>query len=332
MLKIGALKLSSNLILSPMAGVSDFPFRLLTRKFGAELAFVEMINARSLGYKSKETQRMLFTNHKDKPLGVQLLGCEENFIQRGMDILQKYEFDILDFNAACPAKKVTRRGEGAGLLNDPKKLKTLLKLVVKNSQVPVTVKIRAGWDKDSLNAKEAALYAQDAGISGLFIHGRTRAQGYSGRVDYKIIKAVKKALSIPVIASGDILSAALAKKMFEETGCDAIAVARGALGNPWIFKEIEEYLAHGKIIPRPAAKKILQTMLEHLDLCIDFYGERIGVVIFRKFIAWYTRGLRKTRPLREQASRAKTKAEILQLTEEFLPLSLPPPANPRKYS
>ena len=318
MLEIGSLKLSSNLILSPMAGVSDFPFRLLNRKFGAELAFVEMINARSLGHKSKKTQEMLFTNHKDKPLGVQLLGCEENFIQRAMDILQKYEFDLLDFNAACPAKKVTRRGEGASLLKDPKKLNRLLKLVVKNSRVPVTVKIRAGQDKDSINAEEAALYAQDAGISALFIHGRTKTQGYSGTVDYKIIKAVKNALNIPVIASGDILSAQLAKKMLDQTGCDGIAVARGSLGNPWILKEIKEYLAHGRMISRPAPKEIMQTMLEHLDLCIDFYEERVGVVIFRKFMNWYTRGFRKIRPLREKSSRAKTKEEILKLTEGIL--------------
>jgi tRNA-dihydrouridine synthase B len=235
-----------------------------------------------------------------------------------MDILQKYEFDLLDFNAACPAKKVTRRGEGASLLKDPKKLKALLKLVVKNSRVPVTVKIRAGQDKDSLNAEETALYAQDAGISALFIHGRTKTQGYSGTVDYKIIKAVKNALTIPVIASGDILSAQLAKKMFDETGCDGIAVARGALGNPWIFKEIKEYLAHGKMIFRPSRHEIMQTMLEHLGLCIDFYGERVGVVIFRKFMNWYTRGFRKIRPLREKSSRAKTKEEILKLTEDIL--------------
>lgn len=318
MLEIGSLKLPSNLILSPMAGISDLPFRLLNRKFGAELAFVEMINARSLGYKSKKTRLMLSTNAQDKPLGVQLLGCEPNFIQRAMDILQKYEFDLLDFNAACPAKKVTRRGEGASLLKEPRKLQQLLKLVVKNSRVPVTVKIRAGQDKDSLNAEEAALYAQDAGISALFIHGRTKTQGYSGTVDYKIIKAVKNALAIPVIASGDILSAQLAKKMFDETACDGIAVARGSLGNPWIFKEIKEYLAHGKMISRPSPAEIMQTMLEHLGLCIDFYGERVGVVIFRKFMSWYTRGFRKIRPLREKSSRVKTREEIIKLSEDFL--------------
>ena len=321
MLKIGNLKLSSNIMLSPMAGISDLPFRRLNRKFGCPFAFVEMINARSLGYKSKKTQSMLSTNAQDKPLGVQLLGCEPNFIERAMDILRKYEFDLLDFNSACPAKKVVRRGEGSGLLKDPKKLNQLLKIIVKHSKVPVTAKIRSGWDKNSLNAKEAALYAQDAGIKALFIHGRTKEQGYSGKVDYKIIKAVKDALEIPVIASGDILCAQLAKKMFDETGCDGIAVARGALGNPWIFKEIDEFLKDGKITARPDLKEIARTMLEHLDLCIDFYGEKFGVMIFRKFIGWYTKGLRKVRPLREKASRAKTKEEIVKLTQEFLCVS-----------
>ena len=318
MLKIGKLHLKSNLILSPMAGISDLPFRLLNRGFGAELAFVEMINARSLGHNSKKTKFMLSTAAEDKPLGVQLLGCEPNFILRALDILNKYEFDLLDFNAACPAKKVTRRGEGSSLLKDPKKLNQLLKLVVKNSSRPVTVKIRAGWDQDSLNAREAALYAQDAGVTALFIHGRTKAQGYSGTVDYQVIKSVKEALEIPVIASGDILSAQLAKKMFAETGCDGLAVARGSLGNPWIFREIPAFLKNGKILPRPDSREIIRIMLEHLDRCADFYGEKIGVVIFRKFIAWYTRGFRKIRPLREKASRAKTKSEILKLSADFL--------------
>ena len=318
MLKIGSLKLKSNLILSPMAGISDLPFRLLNRGFGAELAFVEMINARSLGHNSKKTKFMLSTTPEDKPLGVQLLGCEPNFILRALDILNKYEFDLLDFNAACPAKKVTRRGEGSSLLKDPKKLNQLLKLVVKNSSKPVSVKIRAGWDQDSLNAREAALYAQDAGITALFIHGRTKAQGYSGTVDYQVIKSVKEALAIPVIASGDILSAPLAKKMFSETGCDGLAVARGSLGNPWIFREIPAFLKNDKILPRPDSQEVIRIMLEHLDMCADFYEEKIGVVIFRKFIAWYTRGFRKIRPLREKASRVKTKSEILKLSADFL--------------
>ncbi|MDD2679296.1 MAG: tRNA dihydrouridine synthase DusB [Candidatus Omnitrophica bacterium] len=318
MLKIGNLKLESNLILAPMAGVSDLPFRMLNRQFGAELAFVEMINCRSISYKSKRTQSMLSSGPKDRPLGVQLLGCEEKFILKALDMLKNYKFELLDFNAACPAKKVVRREEGAGLLKEPEKLKKLLKLVVKNSAVPVTVKIRTGWDKESVNAREVALYAQDAGAAGLFIHGRTKAQGYSGAVDYAAIREVKKALAIPVIASGDILSAQLAKKMLDETHCDGLAIARGAFGNPWIFKTIKEFLKTGRIIPQPAKDTVISIMLEHLAASIGFYGERNGVVIFRKFFGWYTRGFRRIRPLREKSSRARTKEEMQEIINRSL--------------
>ena len=256
---------------------------------------------------------MLSSGPKDKPLGVQLLGCEEQFILKALDVLKGYKFELLDFNAACPAKKVVRRKEGAGLLKEPKKLKKLLKLVVKNSTVPVTVKIRTGWDKDCVNAKEVALYAQDAGIAGLFIHGRTKVQGYSGAVDYAAIREVKKALDIPVIASGDILSAQLAQKMLNETNCDGLVIARGSFGNPWIFKEIKEFLKTGKILPKPAKDVVIKIMLKHLASSIDFYGERNGVVLFRKFFGWYTRGFRRIRPLREKSSRAKTRSEMEEI-------------------
>jgi tRNA-dihydrouridine synthase B len=310
MLKIGKLKLNYPFILAPMAGVSDLAFRLLNRKFGCGLAFVEMINARSLGYRSKKTKAMLATTALDKPLGVQLLGCEEKFILRGLDILKQYEFDMLDFNAACPMKKVIRRSEGSSLLREPKKLSRLLKLVVKNSSVPVTVKIRSGWDDSSVNAREVALYAQDAGVSALFIHGRTRAQIYHGRVDYGIIKEVKKALTIPVIASGDIFSVELVKEMFERTGADAVAVARGSLGNPWIFKELTAFFKNQKVTDRPGREEIVDTMLRHLKLSVQVHGERNGVVIFRKFFSWYTKGFRKVRPLREKVCRVKTAEQM----------------------
>jgi len=317
MLKIGNLKLSLPFILAPMSGVTDLPFRLINRKFGCELAFVEMINVRSLSYKSKRTERMLSADKKDRPLGIQLLGSEPQFILRGMDVLNKYKFDILDFNAACPEKKVTRRGEGASLLKEPKKLNQLLKLIVHNSKVPVTVKIRTGWDRNSINAKELALYAQDAGVKALFLHGRTKAQGYHGNVDYTTIRKVKKALSIPVIASGDIFSCELAKKMLEETGCDGVLVARGALGNPWIFRELSSFFTNGRTLKRPDIDEIGKVMLEHLNLCLDFYGPRIGVIIFRKFFSWYTKGHSATRILRKNACRAKTPQELIRIIEEF---------------
>jgi len=318
MLKIGNFKLKSNLLLAPMAGISDFPFRMLNRKFGCEFAFVEMINSRSVSHKSRKTKRMLFSNDEDRPLGVQLLGCEEKFVEKAMDVINGYDFDILDFNAACPVKKVVHRGEGSGLLKDPKKLARILRLVVKMSKVPVTVKIRSGWDKDCKNAREVASYCQDAGVCAVFIHGRTRAQAYKGTVDYGIIKEVKDALQIPVIASGDILSGQSAKKMFEETGCDAIAIARGSLGNPWIFKEITEFLENNRIIERPSPKQVIEVMLEHLGMCVDFHGEKNGVVIFRKFFSWYTRGFRKVRPLRELVSRTKTKSTMQGIIQAII--------------
>lgn len=310
MLKIGGLELKSNLILAPMAGITDLPFRMLNRKFGCEMAFVEMINCRSVSHKSKRTQKMLSSHTKDKPLGIQLLGCEQKFILKALEVLGGYEFDVLDFNAACPAKKVVRRGEGAALLKEPDKLDKILSLIVKNTKRPVTVKIRAGWDKNSINAGEIALRAEDAGVSALFIHGRTKLQEYSGAVDYAAVRNVKKSVKIPVIASGDIFSGQLAKKMFDETGCDGIAVARGALGNPWIFREINEFLKNGLLIERPDVEAIKTIMLEHLYANAAFYGERNGVVVFRKFFTWYTKGFRKIRHLREKSSRIKTREEM----------------------
>ncbi|MDP2921826.1 MAG: tRNA dihydrouridine synthase DusB [Candidatus Omnitrophota bacterium] len=321
MLKIGRVKLKSNLVLAPMAGVSDFPFRALNRRFGCELAFIEMINVRSLSYKMRKTKKMLSTSAQDRPLGIQIIGCEEEFILRAIDILKSYEYDVLDFNAACPVKKVARRGEGAALLKDPKKLHKLLKLIVDNSDKPVTVKIRTGWDSSSINAKEAALASQDAGVSALFIHGRHRDQGYAGEVDYEAIRNVKKALDIPVIGSGDVFSPVLAKKMLDETGCDGLLVARGALGNPWIFKETEAFLKNKKIIKRPGIGKIADIMVKHLGSYIDFYDEPHGVKRFHKFFAWYTKGVPNVRTLRENAFRVKTLKGMLEIIESFRKLT-----------
>lgn len=318
MFKIGNLKLKTNLILAPMSGVSDLPFRILNRKFGCELAFVEMLNVRSVSYKSKKTFQMLSGDKADRPLGVQLLAHDPKFMLQALEVLKQYQSDLLDFNAACPERKVTRRGEGASLLKDPKKLQELLKILVKNSDVPVTVKIRVGWDKNSINAREVALYAQDAGIKALFIHGRTKEQGYSGKVNYDIIKEVKNALDIPVIASGDIFSAQLAKKMLDETGCDGLLVARGSFGNPWIFQEIKEFLKDGTIAPKPGKEVLVKVMRDHLDACIDFYGEKKGIIIYRKFFIWYTKSLRNVRRLREKATYVKTKDTMFKLFDEFL--------------
>ena len=318
MLKLGKLKLKSDFILAPMSGISDLPFRMLNRQFGAELAFVEMINCRAISYKSRRTKGMLSSREDDRPLGVQLLGCEEKYILKAVDILNSYDFDILDFNAACPARKVVRRHEGAALLKEPKKLQRLLSLIVKESLRPVTVKIRTGWDKSSVNARRVARLAEDAGVSGVFIHGRTKMQEYGGDVDYSTIRQVKKAVKIPVIASGNIFSAQLAKKMFTETGCDGIVIARGALGNPWIFQQIFTFLKDAKAVARPSAEKIVTVMLRHLDANIAFYREKNGAILFRKFFIWYTKGFRNIRPLREACSVVNTRREMAEIINSCL--------------
>lgn len=317
MLKIGSLSLRSNLILAPMAGVSDLPFRTLNRRFGCELGFIEMINARCLGHKSRKTAEMMSTNEQDAPLGVQLVGCEPIFIERAMAVLSKYRYDVLDFNAACPERKVTRRGEGASLLKDPEKLQSLLRLIISRSAAPVTVKIRTGWDSDSINAPDVARAAEDAGVRAIFIHGRTKQQLYAGGVDYGTIRRVKKAVRVPVIGSGDVFSGPLARKMFDETGCDAVLVARGALGNPWIFSQISHYLKAGAELPAPEMEEIIRTMKEHLVLSVDFFGEKYGVIIFRKFFGWYTKGFRKVRSLREEATRCRTAAAVEKVIDSI---------------
>ena len=317
MLKIGSLTLDSSLILAPMAGITDLPFRMICRRFGCELSFVEMTSAKALVYENRKTEKMVATSPDDRPLGIQLLGTEQEFILRALDIIRKYEYDILDFNAACPVTKVTSKGEGAGMMKEPRKLGLLLKAIVEHTDTPVTVKIRAGWNARSVNAREVALYAQDAGIKGLFIHGRTREQGYTGRVDYNVIREVKEALDIPVIGSGDVFSPLHVKKMFDETGCDGVAIARGSFGDPWIFRETAGFLDDGVIPPRPDIQEVAGIMADHLGLIDSYHGQMTAPVVFRKLFAWYIKGFRDVKPLKERAFKAKTTDEMLELIREF---------------
>ena len=309
-------KLKNPVVLSPLAGISSYPFRALNRKFGCEFCFLEMINCRTLAHSSAKTFRMMRTSEEDRPLGIQFLGSDEKFILKSLDKIQRSSFDIVDFNAACPQRKVTSRGEGAALLKDPKKLASLLKLIVKNHNGPVSVKIRLGWD-DCSKASDIALSCRDAGIDALFVHGRTKEQGYSGTVNYSAIANIKKKLDIAVVASGDILNAGLAKKMFDETGCDAITVARGSLGNPWIFREISEYLKNGRVLPKPSTKELIRVMLLHFNMLRDFYGDKRGVKHFKKFFIWYTRGFEGAKPMRNEISRISGIVGIEMLIDRF---------------
>ncbi|MDD3297037.1 MAG: tRNA dihydrouridine synthase DusB [Candidatus Omnitrophica bacterium] len=305
------------IILAPLSGISSLPFRVLNREFGCRFAFSEMISARSLSYSSRRTMEMLKSNAYDRPLGIQLLGADTYYILKALDRLKDLKFDVLDFNAACPRKKVTSHGKGAALLREAGKLKEILKTLVKECWVPVTLKMRLGWDSREY-CLDIAKAAQDAGVNAVFVHGRTCVQGYRGEVDYSAIRKIKRNLNIPVIGSGDILSPEAAKKMLDKTGCDGVVVARGALGNPWIFREIEEFLSKGKMISRPSPEEVARAMKRQLDLTIDFYGERNALIKFRKFYIWYTRGFTKTKPLRINAAKARSKLDMLELIEEFV--------------
>jgi len=304
------------IILAPLSGITSLPFRTINREAGCKFAFLEMLSATSLGYRSGKTLEMMKTGKNDRPLGVQLLADDAASIEKAMAQLEDYVYDILDLNAACPQKKVTSHGKGAALLKDPKKLKNLLTVFVKHAKVPVTVKLRLGWDSDK-EAVNIAKTAEDAGVSAVCVHGRTKEQGYRGEINYVAIRGIKKALKIPVIGSGNIWGGEMAKKMFDETCCDAITVARGALGNPWIFKEIEEYLRSGRVIPGPSIKEVAKMMRRHLNMAVDFYGDNIGVLRFRKFYAWYTGGFSKTRLLRSEVFSAANPSEIMKLIDKF---------------
>jgi len=316
MLSIGNITVFSPLVLAPMSGISDLPFRLINRSFGCGLAFTEMISANSLVRKNKNTLKMLSSTMYERPLGLQIVGSDPEIIKMALNfIISGNAFDIIDFNAACPVNKVVSKMEGAGLLRDPVKLQNIMKIIVENTVLPVTVKIRSGWDETSVNAVDIALRAQDAGVSGLFIHGRTRMQGYRGTVDYNIIRKVKEALRIPVIASGDALTPGLIRKLFDETGCDGVAIARGALGNPWIFRETTGYLQSGTAPCRPDVSEITRIMKEHLALIIEFHGEKNGVILFRKFFSWYMRGL-AVKELKSRAFHAVICNDMLRLIDE----------------
>ncbi len=316
-MKIGNLALSSSLILSPMAGISDLSFRILNRRFGCEFAFTEMISARALTYRNSNTLKMLLADPSDRPLGMQLLGNDGKVMARAIELLREYKPDLIDINAACPVAKVTSRGEGSAMLSEPRRLFEMLKTVVSVSDVPITLKIRSGWDHSSVNAVDVARDAQEAGVSAVFIHGRTREQGYSGEVDYQTIRKVKEALAIPVIGSGNSFSAPMIKKMFDETGCDAVAIARGALGNPWIFRETEHFLREGRLPEQHDIRELIETMKLHLDLVVEADGEKHGTTKFRKFFAWYVRGLHETRSVRSRAFFAETRAQMLELIDEL---------------
>lgn len=313
MFKIGNIRIEHNTALGPMAGVTDLPFRLLCKEMGCGLLYTEMVSAKALYYKNKNTEPLLETRKEEYPLALQLFGSEPDLIADMAQMLEEGPYDIFDLNMGCPVPKVYNNGEGSALMGNPKLVEEILSKLVKAVRKPVTVKIRKGIDDDHVNAVEIAKIAESCGVSAIAVHGRTRMQYYSGKADWDIIAKVKEAVNIPVIGNGDIENGMDAKKMMEETGCDAIMVARRARGNPWIFRHINAYLEQGKKEDDPDYKEIVEMILRHASMEAKAFGEYMGVLRMRKHVAWYTAGLPHSASMRRKVNEAETLDDLKRL-------------------
>ena len=313
-LKIGSVTLPNNLILAPMAGVTDLPFRLLCKEQGAGLLCMEMVSAKAILYKNRNTESLLEIDPRENPVSLQLFGSDPEIISTIAHQIEERPFDILDLNMGCPVPKIVNNGEGSALMKNPKLAGEIIRETVKAIDKPVTVKIRKGFDDEHINAVEMAKIAEDAGAAAVAVHGRTREQFYSGRADWDTIRQVKEAVSIPVIGNGDLLTAEDVIAMEEQTGCDGFMIARGAQGNPWIFRQILHYFETGEHLAKPTLEEVTQMILRHARMMLEFKGEYIGIREIRKHAAWYTAGYPNSARLRV----AINNVESFEALEELL--------------
>ncbi|MEG0180243.1 MAG: tRNA dihydrouridine synthase DusB [Peptostreptococcaceae bacterium] len=321
-MKIGNVELNNEVFLSPMAGVTDLPFRLICKEKGCGMLYTEMINAKALCYDDENTKKMLKIEDEEHPIAVQIFGSEPEFMGKAAKIMNSYPNEILDINMGCPAPKVIKNGDGSALMRNPRLTAEVLSAVVENSNKPVTLKIRKGWDDDSVNAVEIARIAQECGISALAIHGRTREQFYSGKADWDIISEIKQAIDIPVIGNGDVFEVEDAVNMLEKTKCDAIMIGRGAQGNPWIFKRVNHYMKTGEILLEPTMEEKITTAIKHMNLAVSEHGEFIAVREMRKHIGWYLKGLKNSAKYRDQINKITDYKVVIAMLEEYMEHSL----------
>lgn len=320
MFKIGNIELKNRVVLAPMAGISNSAYRTIIKEMGAGLIYAEMVSDKAITYESKKTIGMLYMTDFERPIAQQIFGSDkESFIEAAKFIEKTMKPDIIDINMGCPVPKVALKNQaGSALLKNPEKIYEIVSSVVKSVNVPVTVKIRSGWDFNSINAVEVAKIIEAAGASAITVHPRTRSQGYSGNADWNIIKEVKQAVKIPVIGNGDIRSCYDAKRMLEETGCDAIMIGRGVLGNPWLIKECVDYLEND-IIPSPVSFIEKMNMLKrHYELLEQTKNEKLALLEIRTHAAWYLKGIENGSRLKEAIFKTKTKEEFIKLIDEFI--------------
>lgn len=316
-MKFRDFEVENEVFLAPMAGVTDLPFRLICKELGCGLLYTEMINAKALCYDDKNTKKMLNILDEEHPVAVQIFGSEPEFMGKAAQILNDYPNEILDINMGCPAPKVVKNGDGSALMRNPKLAGQVLDQVVKNSKKPVTLKVRKGWDDNSINALEIAKIAEDRGICAITIHGRTREQYYSGQADWDIIGEVKSQISIPVIGNGDVTSVGDAIRIKDHTGCDAIMIGRGAQGNPWIFKRIDHYMKTGQLLDPPSKDEKIDIAIKHMGLAIKEHGEYVAVREMRKHIGWYLKGMKHSARFRDQINHMVTAKEVIDTLDQY---------------
>lgn len=317
-MKIKNLELNNNVFLAPMAGITDKAFREITKPFGPGLMYTEMVSGKGLHYKNKKTENLLDTTENEKPIAAQIFGHEPDILSEIAVSAVEHGADLIDINMGCPAPKIVNNGDGSALSKNPELAGEIIKAVTSSVSVPVTVKFRKGWDENDISAVKMAEVAEKNGASLVTVHGRTRKEFYSGKADLDIIKAVKNAVSIPVIGNGDIIDGPSAKFMLDYTGCDGIMIGRGAQGNPWVFRDVLHYLETGEILPPPTLKERADKMREHLDLIVKYKGEHIGVQEARKHMAWYIKGFKGGAKLRDEINKATSLKSMQEIIESIL--------------
>lgn len=319
MWKIGNVEINNRVVLAPMAGICNSSFRRIVKEMGCGLVYAEMVSDKAVFYSNKKTLDMLYMTDFERPLSQQIFGSDKaSFVAAAKYICEVMKPDIIDINMGCPVPKVAMRSQaGSALLKDPKKIKEIVKGVVDAVSVPVTVKIRSGWDNNSINAVEVAKICEEAGASAICVHPRTRSQGYSGKADWSIIKAVKEAVSIPVIGNGDITDIYGAEKMLLETKCDAIMIGRGSLGNPWLIKEIIEYIENGIVIDKPTPLDRVEMCLKHLSYLKEIKDEKVAVLEIRNHVSWYLKGLKNANEIKNQVFMTKNIVDIINILEKY---------------